>query len=153
VLTAVGHRCNLEEARPYLRANSEFYLKPPAVMQQLFAWLPEAVENTLRIAERCRFDLTRDLSYEFPDYESGDDRNADEFLRDTCYRLAHEHYCRFPAQDLPENVEKRLIEELRLIRVSRRAGFFLRLWDILRYAHENSLPVRGRGSSVGSLVC
>lgn len=153
LLVAVRHHTNLEEARPYLRPNSEFYLKPPGEMERLFADLPEAIENTARIAERCRFDLTRDLSYEFPDYASGDHRSADEFLRDTCYRLARAHYCEFPSQLLPERVEIRLVNELKLIQSSRRAGFFLRLWDILRYAHDNQLPLRGRGSSVGSLVC
>jgi error-prone DNA polymerase len=154
VLVAVRHHTNLEEARPFLRANAEFYLKPAAAMERLFAELPEAIDNTARIAERCRgFDLTRDLGYEFPDYDSGDGRTADEFLRDTSYRLARAHYCEFPRQQLPENVGQRLEKELKLIQSSRRAGFFLRLWDILRYAHENNLPVRGRGSSVGSLVC
>ena len=153
VLVAVRHHANLEEARPHLRANAEFYLKPPAEMERLFAGLPEAVDNTRRIAGRCNFDLTHDLSYEFPDYDSGDARSADEFLHDTCYRLARNHYCRLPSRVLPENVRERLDKELYLIASSRRAGFFLRLWDILRYAHENHLPVRGRGSSVGSLVC
>jgi error-prone DNA polymerase len=154
VLVAVRHHTNLEEVRPFLRANAEFYLKPPAEMERLFGHLPEAIENTRRIAERCRgFDLTHDLSYEFPDYESGDERNSDEFLRDTCYRLATDHYCKFAQKELPLNVRERLDKELNLIRTSRRAGFFLRLWDILRYAHDNDLPVRGRGSSVGSLVC
>ena len=154
VLTAVRHHTHLEEARPHLRPNSEFYLKPPAEMERLFAGLPEAIENSARIAERCRsFDLTRDLSYEFPDYDCGDGRDADEFLRDTAYALAVDRYCNFPNRRLPENVQARLDKELALIRSSRRAGFFLRLWDILRYAHDNDLPVRGRGSSVGSLVC
>jgi len=154
VLVAVRHHTNLEEARPHLRANAEFYLKPPAEMERLFTHLPEAIDNTRHIAERCRsFDLTRDLGYEFPDYESGDERNPDEFLHDTCYRLAREHYCKFPRQELPANVKERLEKELHLVKSSRRAGFFLRLWDILRYAHDNDLPVRGRGSSVGSLVC
>ncbi len=153
VLTAVQHHTNLEEARPHLHANSEFYLKTPAEMERLFAELPEAIENTALIAERCsRFDLTRDLSYEFPDFDSGDGRSADEFLRDECYRLAKERYGTVLGS-LPGNVQERLDKELRLIRSSRRAGFFLRLWDILRYAHDNDLPVRGRGSSVGSLVC
>jgi len=150
VLVAVGHHTNLEEARPHLRANAEFYLKPSVDMERLFVDLPEAIENTSRIAERCRsFELTRDLGYEFPDYDSGDDRNADEFLRDTCYQKARAHY----GSPLPEHVEIRILRELELIRSSHRAGFFLRLWDILRYAHDNQMPVRGRGSSVGSVVC
>jgi error-prone DNA polymerase len=161
VLTAVQHRVNLEEARTHLRANSEFYLKTPAEMEALFAGLPEAIENTARIAERCRhpetgpakgFDLTRDLTYEFPDYDSEDGRNADEFLHDECYRLARERYGTVMGSLSPD-VHARLDKELALIKSSRRAGFFLRLWDILRYAHQNKLPVRGRGSSVGSLVC
>ena len=150
ILVAIRHHTNLEEARPYLRANAEFYLKPPAEMAFLFADLPQAIENTARIAERCRaFDLTRDLGYEFPDYDSGDGRSADEFLRDVCYEKARQQY----KSPLPEQVEIRLLQELELIGRSRRAGFFLRLWDILRYAHEKDMPVRGRGSSVGSLVC
>jgi error-prone DNA polymerase len=150
VLVAVRHHTNLEEARPYLRANAEFYLKPPAEMERLFAHLPEAIENTRRIAQRCRrFDLTRDLGYEFPDYDSGDGRSADEFLRDVCYQKARAHY----GSPLSEHVEIRILRELELIRTSKRAGFFLRLWDILRYAHDNQMPVRGRGSSVGSVVC
>jgi error-prone DNA polymerase len=154
VLVAIRHRTNLEDARPLLRPNAEFYLKSPAEMERLFAGLPEAIDNTARIAERCKgFDLTRDLTYEFPDYDSGDGRTADEFLRDTCYRLALNEYTKFPNQRLPQHVTERLDKELELIRSSRRAGFFLRLWDILRYAHENEMPVRGRGSSVGSLVC
>src|SRR5690606_26645399 len=137
VLTAVKHHMNLEDARPYLRANAEFYLKPPAEMERLFAALPEAIDNTARIAERCLgYDLIRDLSYVFPDYDSGDGRTADEFLRDTCYRLAREHYCKFPSQRLPDHIKDRIDKELSLIKSSKRAGFFLRLWDILRYAHE-----------------
>jgi error-prone DNA polymerase len=173
VLVAVRHHQGLEEARPHLRANAEFYLKPASEMLRLFAELPEATRNTLRIAERCAsvmpcdspgasddeaparggFDLKRDLSYRFPDYDSGDGRSPDEFLRDLSYRLARTRYARFPNTELPKHVRARLEKELELIRACGRAGFFLRLWDILRYAHNNDLPVRGRGSSVGSLVC
>lgn len=154
VLVAVQHRQTLEEARPYLRANAEFYLKLPSEMQRLFAELPEAISNTVRIAERCSgFELKRDLSYQFPDYDSGDGRTADEFLRDTTYKLARDRYVKFPQTELDAITKDRLDKELALIEACGRAGFFLRLWDILRYAHDNDLPVRGRGSSVGSLVC
>ena len=150
VMVSTRRHTNLEEARPYLRANAEFYLKAPAEMAQLFGDLPEAVENTARIAERCHgFDLTRDLGYEFPDYDSGDGRSADQLLRDICYGKTREFY----PWPLSQEVVERLERELWLIRKSQRAGFFLRLWDILRFAHDNKMPVRGRGSSVGSLVC
>jgi error-prone DNA polymerase len=148
-LVAVRHRTNLEEARPHLRANSEFFLKPPAEMERLFAELPEAIANTGRIAERCRFELPRDLTYQFPDYQSGDGRSADEFLRDLCHEKARAFY----GTPLPEAVEIRIRQELELVRQGRRAGFFLRLWEILDFAHQNDLPARGRGSSVGSIIC
>jgi error-prone DNA polymerase len=149
VLVAVRHHTNLEDARPHLRPNSEFYLKPPAEMERLFADLPEAIDNTRRIAERCRFDLTRDLTYVFPDYESGDGRTPDEFLRDLCYRLAREKY----GLHLSARVQARIEQELALIKQGRRAGFFLRFSELVRYAHDRKMPARGRGSSVGSLVC
>jgi len=95
------------------------------------------------------FSLVRDLSYRFPDYEAPDGRSADDFLRDVCYRRARDYY----GAPLPEQVEIRLRKELDLVRQGRRAGFFLRLWELLRYAHERDLPARGRGSSVGSMVC
>ena len=155
VLVAVQHHTNLEEARPHLRANAEFYLKPPAEMERLFADLPEAIENTARIAERCRgFDLTRDLSYEFPDYDSGDGRSADEFLRDTCYRAGARALLQVRRAALPENVVE-----------PHRQGAGADPDPAVAPASScacgtscatpttTDLPVRGRGSSVGSLVC
>jgi error-prone DNA polymerase len=149
VLLAVRHHTNLEDARPHLRPNAQFYLQSEEEIQDLFAEWPEAVANTAHIAERCRsFDLTRDLGYVFPNFGSGDGRSADEFLRDLCYERAHDYY-----RPLSLAVQRRIDKELHLIASSRRAGFFLRLWDLLRYAHEQEMPVRGRGSSVGSVVC
>ena len=149
VLVAVRNHLDLEAARPHLRANAEFYLKPPAEMARLFADLPEALANTLLIAERCSFDLTRDLSYEFPDYQSADGRSADQFLHDHCFEQARAHY----GAPLPEQVEIRLVQELELVRQGKRAGFFLRLWELIDYAHQKDMSARGRGSSVGSIIC
>lgn len=149
VLIAVQHHASLEDARQHLRPNSEFFLKGPAEMTKVFADLPEAIANTERIAERCRFNLTRDLTYVFPDYTAEDGRDADTFLHDLCFKEARSFY----GAPLPERVEIRLREELDLVREGQRAGFFLRLWEILLFIRENDLPARGRGSSVGSLVC
>jgi error-prone DNA polymerase len=148
VLVAVRELKTLEEARPLLRPNSEFYLKSPWEMERLFEELPEAIRATEAIAERCRFDLTRDLTYAFPDYEAPDGRSADDFLAELCLRRGRELY----GGKFPE-IEPRVRDELALIREGRRAGFFLRLWELMQTAHERDLPVRGRGSSVGSLVC
>jgi error-prone DNA polymerase len=148
VLTAIRLCTTLEEAQRFLRPNSEFFLKPPAAMQRLFADLPEAITNTARIAERCTFDLRRDRRYQFPVYQSTDGQSVDDVLRELCYQKARELYqTRFDA------IEPNLQEELRLIAKGRYADLFLQLWDLLRVAHEREMPVRGRGSSVSSLVC
>ena len=148
VLVAVRHRTTLDASEHQRRKNSEFYLKSPEEMAALFADLPEALRSTIAIADRCVFDLTRDLTYRFPDYEAPDGKTADEFLEEVCLASARELY----GWSAPK-IEARLQDELRLIRQGEQAGFFLRNWELMRYAHDNDLPARGRGSSVGSLVC
>jgi len=148
VLVAIRHRSTLDATEHVRRPNAESYLKPPHEMARLFAELPEAVASTRLIAERCVFDLTRDLTYRFPDYESGDGRTADELLEDVCFASARDAYGR-----ITPDLERRIRGELAIIRNAEQAGFFLRNWQIMRYAREHDLPSRGRGSSVGSLVC
>ncbi len=148
VLVAVRHHSTLDASEHLRRKNAEFYLKHPAEMARLFAELPEAVANTRAIAERCTFDLTRDLTYRFPDFRAPDGRSADAFLEAVCFEAAREYYGR-----ITPDLERRIRHELELIRQSAQAGFFLRNWEIMRYARTHGLPARGRGSSVGSLVC
>jgi error-prone DNA polymerase len=92
VLVAVRHRTTLDASERLRRPNAEFYLKSGAEMAVLFKDLPEALENTLAIAERCTFDLTRDLTYVFPDFEAPDGRSADDYLAEVCYAAAREYY-------------------------------------------------------------
>ena len=149
VLVAVSHRTTLDASEHQRRKNAESYLKPPEEMAALFAGVPEALRNTFAIAERCQgFDLTRDLTYRFPDFEAPDGKTADEFLEEVCLASARDLY----GWSAPK-IEGRLREELDLIQQAGQAGFFLRNWELMRYAHDNDLPARGRGSSVGSLVC
>jgi error-prone DNA polymerase len=148
VLVAIRHRTTLDASERLRRRNADFYLKSPAQMAALFAEIPEAISNTRGIAERCRFDVTRDLTYCFPDYEAPDGQTADEYLEKICLESASELYGAAAA-----SVQERLRDELRVIRDSAQAGFFLRNWAIMRHARDNNLPARGRGSSVGSLVC
>ena len=149
VLVAVQHRTTLDASERLRRKNAEFYLKSPEQMTALFAELPAALRNTTAIAERCVFDLTRDLTYVFPDFEAPAGKTADEYLEEVCLERAQELYKLAP----PQTLRQRLAHELELIRQSGQAGFFLRNWELMQYAHDNELPARGRGSSVGSLVC
>ena len=92
VLVAVRQRTTLDACERQRRKNAEFYLKSPEEMRALFAELPEAIDNTLRIAERVAFDLTRDLTYVFPDYEAPGGKTADEFLEEVCRAALIELY-------------------------------------------------------------
>jgi error-prone DNA polymerase len=121
---------------------------------------PEAVAETTRLAERLRFDLTTEIGYSYPGAE---DRGADGCLAELCrVRMVH----RYEGTSHRAEAERRLEEELALIRKLRLSGFFLLHQDMLELAREVAVevrgpdsarrllpPGRGRGSSVSSLVC
>jgi error-prone DNA polymerase len=173
VLVAIKNRTTLDGSHRLRRENSEYYLKPPAEMAELFRGHPRAVANTLAIAERCApsgsgqgFDLTRDLEYQFPGPSASlrtgcsvpEGETAESYLRKIVYQEAALRYPRIT----PE-LEARLEEELRLIEHHRLSGFFLIHREILQLAGEvarkirgrasHGPPGRGRGSSVGSVIC
>jgi error-prone DNA polymerase len=161
-LVAVHHRKSLEESHRERRANSEFYLKSPAQMARLFRELPEAIENTLAIAERCRFDPTHDLTYRFPEYPVPDGRSQIDYLDALCRVAALRRY-----GAITPRIDDRLREEMRRIERHNLAGLLLMYGEIIGIARqvqidlglvdpsvplEASPPGRGRGSSVAMLV-
>ena len=164
VLVAIHHRTTLDNSHQLRRPNGEFYLRSAEEMTQLFREWPDALSNTLEIAERCRaFDLANDLAYVFPDYPAPDGTPPDDYLRKVCYE---ELAIRYPG-DQTEAI-KRLDEELHIIARHKLAGFFLLYRDLLILAAHIALevrgrksprtianlpPGRGRGSSVSSIVC
>src|SRR2546430_486734 len=166
VLTAIRHRTTLDGSHGVRRPNSEFYLRPPAEVAELFADCPDAVANTLALAERCRaFDLTRDLGYGFPDFRGPDGSPAARALAEWGRARLDERY---PAGSEPRGeAERRLAEELTLIEHHRLSGFFLVYHDLFDLAREvaadvrrgtrralgNLLPGRGAGRRVPSMVC
>ena len=159
-LVAVRLRTTLEESEPDRRGNASSVLAPPAAMAARFADHPDAVAETARLAERLRFDLTAELGYRYPGSE---DPEADRTLAEICRGRLELRYAGTPER--PE-AERRLEEELRVIRKLGLSGFFLLHFDLLELAREvaaevrgpdsarNLLPPgRGRGSSVSSVVC
>ena len=161
-LVAIRHNKGLEETHRERRPNGHFYLKSPAEMAALFAGVPEAVRNTLRIAERCSFDLSRDLGYRFPDCPVPQGHTPQSYLEELCYQAAVRRY-----GSVTPKVRKRLEMEFRLIGKNELAGFFLIYHEIIQLAREVMIelglsdpeipleerpPGRGRGSSVSMLV-
>src|SRR5213080_4341492 len=166
VLVAIRHRTTLDGSHDVRHANSEFFLRPPEEVAALFGDCPDAVANTLVLAERCRgFDLTRDLGYGFPDFRGADRSPAPQALAELCRARLDERYA--AGSEHRGEAERRLAEELTLIEHHRLSGFFLVYHDLFDLAREvaadvrrgsrraqgNLLPGRGRGSSVSSIVC
>ena len=161
-LVSIKHNRSLEETHRERRANNQFYLKSPAEMAALFAHCPEAIKNTLRIAERCSFDLTKDLPYKFPDYPVPEGATPQSHLEDLCRQAAERRY-----GGINQKIQDRLEEEFRLIGKHNLAGFFLIYYEIIQMARqimielglsdaeiplEERPPGRGRGSSGAMLV-
>lgn len=158
VLVAIKNRVTLEASHRLRRENSEYCLKTPAEMADRLRDHPEAIANTLRIAERCAFDLTRNLDYHFPDCPVPEGETPGSYLRRLCQQEAMRRYPR-----LTREVEERLAQELSLVERHGLSGFFLIHREILQLAEQvacevrgrppHGPPGRGRGSSVGSIIC
>ena len=163
-LVAVRHRLTLDASEAERRGNRQSVLRTPDDMAVRFADHPDAVRGSVLLAERLEFDLTRDLGYRFPDFVAGHPgESADQALTRDCRR---ELMDRYPEHGRRDEALRRLDEELALIRHHGLSGFFLLHRDILDIAREVALdvrpagsarralpPGRGRGSSVGSIVC
>ena len=161
-LVAARLNTTIDRALPHLRPNHHLHLKPCAQMARLFRERPEAVSNTLRIAEGCEFDLSRDLGYTLPDPAVPEGYTVQSYLQRLCYEAAARRY-----GSVPRRVEERLCEEFRLIEHLSLAGFLLLYREIVLIAQEimeergmvgpetpveERPPGRGRGSSVALLV-
>ncbi len=160
-LVAIRNRTSLDGSERERRGNHESVLLPPAETAER---LPsEAAARTRELADRCAFDLTEELGYRYPDFSDGPDP-ADKQLRGICTRAFEERYV--GASGHKNHAWERLESELALIARLGLAGFFLLHWEVLELARACALevrgagsvrnvlpPGRGRGSSVGSIVC
>ena len=163
-LVAIRHRTSLEGSEPERRGNHEAILRAPGEIPERFPVDRDAVERTAVIAERCGFDLTEELGYRYPDF-SDQAESAISLLTQVCNHAFDARYVTSNTV-LLSPARARLDEELRLIDELGLAGFFLLHHEVLELARDvanevrgrdsprNSLPPgRGRGSSVGSIVC
>src|SRR6266850_3165069 len=139
---------NLQDTGRFRFSTQEFYIKSAEEMARVFAELPEACQNTLAVAERCN--LTLDFNqFHLPRYLVPAEHTLDSYLHD----LAHEGLRRRYGPTPGDAVEARLAHELSVIEKMGFAGYFLVVWDFIRYAREQGIAVGpGRGSSAGSLA-
>jgi len=149
--TAIRNHRTLSTAGRLLSRNSERHLKSPLEMQQLFADLPEAISNTLKLSSRLEFTLN-DLGYEFPRYPVPEEETMDSFLRQQAWIGFGNRYGR-SSHDMQEKARRQIEKELALIEKLKLAGYFLIVWDLVRYCREQNILVQGRGSAANSAVC
>ena len=162
-LVAAKRNSTIDQALPFIKPNHHLHLKSQAQMDHIFKDYPEAISNTLRIAEQCAFDLSTDLGYNLPDPAVPEGYTAESYLERLCFEAALRRY-----GSMSKPVKERLEEEFRLIGRHRLAGFLLLYREIVLHrpadhggeGHgpsgdsplEERPPGRGRGSSVALLL-
>jgi error-prone DNA polymerase len=149
--TAIRHHRTLSTAGRLLSCNTERFLKSAREMQQLFADLPEAIGNTRELSSRLEFSLN-DLGYEFPRYPVPKGETMDSFLKGRAWEGFHQRYgC--ASQEMQTRAGCQIEKELKLIEKLKLAGYFLIVWDLIRFCREQNILVQGRGSAANSAVC
>ncbi len=147
ILTCIRGKTTLDAAGRLLLNNAERHLKSPAEMVRLFRDRPDAITNTLRIAEQCEFTLA-DLGYRFPDYPLPAGETPMGHLRELTDAGARGRY-----GTLNTRVKRQLEHELNIIGKLNLAGYFLIVWDIVEFCRRHGILAQGRGSAANSAVC
>ena len=151
VFTALRHHRTLATAGRLLARNSERHLKSPQEMQALFADLPEAIANTVELSSRLTFTF-KDLGYEFPKYPVPEGETMMSFMREHTREGFRERYGR-SSSELQNRARGQIERELQLIERLDLAGYFLIVWDLVRFCRKENILVQGRGSAANSAVC
>lgn len=162
-----GKTVDDENRRRY--PSDQFYLKSPEEMWNMFSYIPEALENTVKIAEECNYDYKFHES-KLPKFPLPDGVDSYEYLKDNCYKGLIERYDVFESlvgkeynfeaikkiSDENEEAKEycdRLEYELGIIKQMGYVDYFLIVWDFIRFSYENGIPTGpGRGSAAGSIV-
>ena len=160
VLLCIGTGKNVTDEKRLRYHGDQFYLKSPAEMAAVFGDYPDALRNTVAIAERCNVDLSGTV-HRLPNFEVPPPfESPDEYFASVAREGFTERLPRLKAlrergvlQYQLEEYERRLSYEIEMIQKMGYAGYFLIVWDFIRYAREQGIPVGpGRGSAAGSLV-
>lgn len=145
--TCLRHQRTVDTAGTLLELNAERGVKAPAMMATLFADLPEAVENTARLAEQLTFNMA-ELDYQFPDFPVPAGESMDSYLRELTFRGARGRY-----GVITPAIRHQLERELTIIGKLGFSGYFLLVWDLCEFCQREGILVQGRGSAANSAVC
>jgi error-prone DNA polymerase len=147
VFACIRNKRRLDTAGRLLSTNTQRHIRSAEEMTRLFDDLPEAVAHTQELSSRLEFTLEK-LGYEFPRYPVPEGETMDSFLRKRAWEGAR---CRY--RPVTERVREQLEKELSLIEKLKLSGYFLIVWELIRFCQQNGLLVQGRGSAANSAVC
>jgi error-prone DNA polymerase len=149
VVSCIREKCSIAEAGLRLEANAERHLKRPAEMARLFSGFPGALERTIEILDRCRFDLGQGLQYEYPHEPAPEGEEPMGYLKKLALAGAQWRY----AGNVPDKVKGLLANEFALIEELNYPHYFLTVFDLVREARDRGILCQGRGSAANSAVC
>jgi error-prone DNA polymerase len=152
VFTCIRHHTALDRAGRLLARNANRHLRRAQHMAALFRDIPEAVANTRIVSQRLEFTLDN-LGYEFPHYPVPDGETMDSFLEKRVEEGVRKRYGTQEKQKYFDAARAQVRRELALIRQLGFAGYFLIVWDIIRFCQKQGFLVQGRGSAANSAVC
>ena len=133
-----------------MRYTPELYFKSADEMRALFPDYPDAITNSLAIAERINLKLEFGVS-KFPEYPAPEGKTREVYLRELCYKGLHDRYAERAGTD--SELIKRLDYEVDILERTGFVSYFLIVWDFIHFAKQRGIPVGpGRGSAAGSLV-
>jgi len=146
LLLCIGTNSSIYDEKRMKMAGDFFYLRSPQEMAELYHDIPQALENTERIAEMCHLELEFGRLH-LPEIELPGGKTADQFLADLCHENLHRYY----PQPTPE-IGQRLEYELDVIKKTQFANYFLVVWDIISFTKEHNILFGVRGSAAASIV-
>ena len=152
LFTSIRHGTDLDHAGRLLSINNQRHLRSAREMVSLFHDVKGAVENTLELSSRLRFELS-DLGYQFPRYPVPDGETMESFLHKRVAEGVARRYGPKRNAALLERAKKQVEHELKLIARLGFEGYFLIVWDIVQFCKRNGILIQGRGSAANSAVC
>jgi len=147
-LICIGTGSTIDETNRPRYHGDQYYLKSAEEMKELFKDFPEAIRNTIEIAERCNVEMDFTKTY-LPRFDPPEGKKLEGYIRELCLARLKTVF----AEGISEEYKTRLDYELGVIAKMQYISYFLIVWDFIRYAKEQGIPVGpGRGSAAGSLV-
>ena len=151
ILMCIQTQSKVSDADRMRFENDEFYVKSEAEMRELFPDMPDVIDRTQEIADRCNVEFEFG-NYHLPEYIPPNGRTTEEYLRELCYKGLVKRYGD-GAMDPGSIYRQRLETELSVIEGMGYVEYFLIVWDFIDYAKRNGIAVGpGRGSAAGSIV-